>query len=321
MAVNNKVDVFTTTMRTEFQVAYQATAEPAPWEKFTQAIPSSARIEHYTWMSPSPGLNLYAGHRRFGSIDTVRYSVENKEFDASFQVLRRDIEDDQTGGYMLKPKELAERAKKFPGRWVIKHLSNAEGRTCFDGTNMAANSHVIGTGDNLLAKDCASNDGLTYNIAALFTGGTLKPLLWQNRKPPEFKTDAGSPTSDMAKIVHYWIDMEGEAAYGYWWDLVWVNVTDTPNVTEMHEIFSSIEAAFRTFTLPKSLASEDGEYIHEQVEFSASNLTLVASTGLAELLRQSLNQDWVPQSVASTVVPTTNRFKGWASYVVSAFMN
>src|SRR6478752_8534808 len=103
MSINSKVDVFTTAMRTEFQIAFQATAEPAPWEKITQIIPSSARIEHYTWMSPTPGIAQYTGHRRYGKIDTVRYDVENKEFDASFEVLLRDIEDDQTAGYMRKP--------------------------------------------------------------------------------------------------------------------------------------------------------------------------------------------------------------------------
>ena len=153
MSLDQKVSLFTTKLRNEFAIAYGATAEPAQWEGFTTKVPSDARIEHYTWMTPSPGLQQYAGHRRFGKIDAVKYSVENVEFDAAFQVLLRDIEDDQTGGYMLKPKELAERAKLFPGRWVIKHLAAGKTRTCFDGTAMFADSHTIGTGDNLLSKD------------------------------------------------------------------------------------------------------------------------------------------------------------------------
>lgn len=320
MSVNSKVDIFTTAMRSEFQVAFQATAEPLPWERFTEVVPSTARIEHYTWMSPSPGLSQYQGHRRYGKIDTVRYSVENKEFDAAFEVLLRDIDDDQTGGYMKKPKELAERAKKFPGRWAVKHLAAGETRKCFDDSYFFADSHQIGTGDNLLAKTCVNGAG-SYNLAALYLGGSLKPLLWQNRKGPDFQTNSGTPQSYENKIVRYWIDMEGEAAYGYWWDAIWVNITGTPTVTEMHEIYSDIEVAFRGFQLPKALTSDDGEYIHEQVEFNHDNLLLVGSTGLSELLRQSLNQDWVPQSIGSTVVATTNRFNGWASHLVSAFMN
>lgn len=331
MSVNNKVDVFTTSMRTEFQIAFEETAVPAPWQAYTTEVPSSARIEHYTWMSPTPGIDQYAGYRRYGKIDAVRYSVENKEFDASFEVLLRDIEDDQTGGYALKPKELAIRAKKFPGRWVIKHLAAGESRLCFDGTAMFANSHDIGTGDNLLAYNGAVNDAATFNLAALYFGGPLKPLIYQNRKPPKFNTNAGTPQSEEAKICRYWIDMEGEAAYGYWWDAVWVNITDTPTVAEMHEIFSQIEVAFRGFQLPKSSNSEDGEYVHEQTAFSVENLHLVGSVGLSEVLRQALNNDFVPQTITggqggsgsgtSQTVAVSNRFKGWAGYTVSAFMN
>lgn len=321
MGVSSKVDIFTTAMRTEFQVAYEATAEPAPWEKITEVVPSTARIEHYTWMSPSPGISQFQGHRRYGKIDTVRYSVENLEFDSAFEVQIRDIEDDQTGGYLKKPKELAERAKLWPGRWTLKHLAAGESRPCFDETNFFANSHVIGTGDNLLSKDCALNDGLTYNLAALFVGGALKPLLWQNRKAADFQTNSGTPQSYESKVVRYWADMEGEAAYGYWWDAVWVNITDTPSVTEMHEIFAQIELAFRGFQLPKALTSDDGEYVHEQVQFNDTNLMLVGSNGLAEVLRQALNQSWAPQTVGGATVATTNRFQGWASYMTSAYMN
>ena len=39
--------------------------------------------------------------------------------DSAFEVKLRDVEDDQVGGYKLKPAELAQRAKLFPGRWVM----------------------------------------------------------------------------------------------------------------------------------------------------------------------------------------------------------
>src|SRR5262245_51263295 len=107
MPVDQKVGIFTDALRSEFINSYAGVIEPAPWEKWTTKVPSTARIEHYVWMTPSPGVALYAGHRRYGKLDAVRYSVENKEFDAAFDVLLRDIEDDQVGGYMMKPRELA----------------------------------------------------------------------------------------------------------------------------------------------------------------------------------------------------------------------
>jgi phage major head subunit gpT-like protein len=315
-------------MRTEFLNAYEATAEPAPWEKFTQIIPADARISHYTWMSPAPGLNKFAGHRRFGKINTIRYSVESKEFDAAFEVLLRDIQDDQTGGYMLKPKELAARAKLFPGRWSIKTLSNGSTTVGYDGSNFFASSHNIGTVNNIINfTSQGSSDGNTLTLCALYVGGPLKPLIWQNRKGPDFENDAGSPESKKRKSVHYWIDLEGESAFGYPWDAIQVNITNTPNVTDMHTVYNKIDTAFRGFQLPKALASEDGEYIHEQTVFNSDNLWMVGSPHLANLLRQSLNQDWVPQAATAGPTPTygsvatTNLWKGFASYTISNFLS
>lgn len=306
-------------MRTEFQKAYEATAEPAEYERFTQVIPSTARIEHYTWMSPTPGIARYAGHRRFGKIDVVKYTVENIEFDAAFEVLRRDIEDDQTSGYEIKPKELGERARNFPSRWVLKNAALGTTLTCFDGSAFFANSHTIGTGDNLLTGSGSGSAG-TYKMMMLHHGGPLKPLIYQQRKAPEFRTDSGTPTSDMAKLVRYWIDMEGAFAFGYWWDAIHYTWTNLPNVTEMGSAFREIIAAFRGYQLPKSLESEDGEYIHEQRNFSSANLTLVVDTDLEQIAKQAVNAEWIPVMISSTPVANTNLYKGLCNIVATNFL-
>lgn len=322
MAVDQRLSIFSTKMRSEFQVAYQATAEIAKYEKFTQTIPSTARIENYTWMSPSPGIARYQGHRRFGKIDVVKYTIENLEFDAAFEVLRRDIEDDQTGGYELKPRELGERARKFPGRWVLKNMALGTSLACFDGSAFFANSHVIGTGDNLLTgTGTANSDSAAYKMVMLHSGGTLKPLIYQQRKPPAFRTDAGTPGSDMAKMVRYWIDMEGAMAFGYWWDAVHWTWTNLPSPTDMHDSFRQIIAAFRGFQLPKSLSSEDGEYIHEQTDFSQTNLTLVVTPALEQIAKQAVNSEWIPAAGPSgSLVANTNLYKGLCDVVATNFL-
>ena len=323
MAIDSQVSFLTAALRMEFNRAYNATAKPAPYERFTLQIPSTAKIEHYVWMTPVPGIAEFAGHRRFGQVASTKYSVENKDWDSSFTIPRTTLDDDQTGGFMLKPRELAMFARKFPGRRVLKKLSLGKVDLGFDGTAMFANSHAIGTGDNLLAFDGASNDGLAHNLVALHHGGELKPLIWQNRQGPDFETDGGTPQSKEAKLIKYWIDLRGEAAYGYWWDAVYVDITDTPSVIEMHAIIAAIEAAFRTFRLPQAISEQDGEYIHEQETFSTDNLTLVGSTGLADVLRHALGESWAPTTnlPATGAVAATNRFVGFANWMVSAYLN
>ncbi len=326
MAINQNVSLFTTKIRDEFYRSYAATAKPAPYERVTQVIPSSARIEHFHWMSPVPAIALYKGNRNFGKVGTILYSTQNVEFSSGFQVELRDVEDLQTGGYELSAQQLSDKARAFPSRWVLQHLANGATLTGFDGTAFFADSHTIGSGDNLLTQT-ATGDALggTYKLVALHTGGRLKPLLWQNRKAPSLMTDAGTPQSSMAKKIRYWLDMEGQAAFGYWWDAIQITFTNLPNVQDLHTAFATIERTFRTFSLPTGLANEPLEYPHEQTEFSEANLCLVGSTALADPLRTALNQSWSPYApvngAVTNSVAVTNRYQGFASWFVTRFLD
>lgn len=335
MSLDQKVSALTAALRSEFWKGWQETAAPAPYESFTTVVPSTTKIENYVNFTPVPGMTQWAGHRNYGRVDSLIYSIRNLTYQNGIVAGLEDIEDDQTGGLMLKPKELVVRAKMFPGRAVLKALAPAQStvNNGFDGTPFINGSHTFGSGNNSLTF--ATADSLTsssthatiYNLFALYYGDpVMKPLLWQNRSGPDFETNAGSTQSKESRQVRWWCDLRGAAAYGWWWNAVYVQITGLPNIAEMHSIYQSIEAQFRTFQLPKTISTEDGEYIHEQSEFSAGNLYLAGSTYLAELFRQSLNQDWVPQNVgvgASTTntVATTNLWKGWAKYVVSVFLN
>ena len=117
------------------------------------------------------------------------------------------------------------------------------------------------------------------------------------------------------------MDLRGAPFFGYYWNAVWCAIINTPTVAEMHAIYSAIEAAFRTFQLPRTISTEDGEYVHEQTVFGADNLYLIGSTKLAEQLRQSMAQDWTPQNIGANTVATTNNWKGWAKYMVSRFLD
>lgn len=309
---NSAVNVFTTAMRTEFINAFQVTADPAPWEKFTQVIPSTARIENYAWMSPTPGIAQYKGHRRFGKISEVKYKIENLEYDASFEVLLRDIEDDQVGGYQSKPLELAQKAKLWPGKLSMLKLASAATDLCFDGSAFFADSHTIGTGDNLMTANVAASGGETNKLIVLVHGGALKPMVYQDRKAPRFETDADTAESLKAKVVRYWIDMEGACGYGHWWDAIQMTITDLPTAAELQDLLGLIETRFTTFQLPTALSGDQSEYVHEQLEHSTENTTCICTPGIAVTLRQVLNQTSIVSSGGAAI---DNPYKGWANMV------
>lgn len=327
------VTIFTASMRTEFLKSIQAAAEPAPFERFTQIVPSTARLENFAWMTPAPGIAEYHGHRRFGTIDQVKYTVVNREYDAALQVPLRDIEDDIVGGYKTRMNDISVKAKLFPGRLVLQTLAAGKTTTCFDGTNFFASTHVLGTaataptgfgggGNALTFTSANSADGVVHRFALLIHNGALKPLLYQNRKGPKLITDSGTPQSEQNKIVKWTIDLEGAAAFGYWWDAILIEITNTPSLLD---IFTCIDAAWKqilTFQMPLGLTTDKPEFIHEQLQLSPQVSTIVCSTGLYPLFRHALNEDRVGVSVAgSTAGITSNIYYRLTELVTSAFLN
>lgn len=337
MSLDAKVSALTASLKSEFWKSWDQVAEPAPWEQFTTIVPSTTKIENYVNFTPIPGFQRWAGHRNYGKVDSFIYSVRNETWTDGIQAALEDIEDDQTGGLAAQAKELPRKGKLFPGRMVLKLLGTAVGSSialqspvgstvnAFDNlpffANRAAGGSGFGTGNNMLQFTCAGGTGVNNLVAMYYGQSMLKPLCWQNRSGPDFETNSGSQQSKEARQVRWWCDLRGAPFFGWWPHAVWMQITGLPNVAEVHSIFAAIESAFRTFTWPKTISTEDGEYVHEQTVFSSDNLYFAASTALGEVLRQALTQDWAPQSIGATTVATTNSYKGFGKHVLSAFLN
>jgi hypothetical protein len=290
------------------------------------------------------------GQNDYGTVSSYVYSLENRIYRASLMVRSYDFEDDQTGALATKPKELSVKAKKLQAREVLKCLASgvtgtfsADGTVygpTFDGLNFFANrtgNNGFGTGNNNLATYTTaaggSGDSSTHQIIVLYHGeGTesLKPMVWQHREGPKFMTNVGTEQEDESLQVRMWATVRGRAGYGYWLHAARQFIVGLPTQAEVHNIFSLLESAFRTYQLPKYRSTSFGEYVHEQSEFSSANLTVCTDTALSEVIRTALTNDWAGQTFgggqgtgggSAQTVATTNRFKGWARHLVSNYLN
>jgi phage major head subunit gpT-like protein len=318
------INLFTTMMRSEFLKSMQAVPKKEPrWKEFTTVVPSTARTENYAWMTPSPGISRYVGHRRYAQLDQIKYTVPNLEFDGSISVSLRDVEDDQIGGYPLRFQELGQKANAFPGRWVMQTLNNGASTTCFDGSSFFATSHNQGTGNSTLPTNFGggvnaltytaqgSSDATTHKAVFMIHDGAIKPLGYQNRKAPALGTNSGETRSREAKQVNYWCDLEGNAFFGYWWDAIQVTITNTPNLTDIFTVIDVVIRQFYGFTLPASLPTDPSLYVHQDKEFTSEIATVACSLGIARLLTHAVTEDRIGVSVSgSTAGFTSNIFKG-----------
>jgi phage major head subunit gpT-like protein len=331
------INLFTVMMRSEFLRGMEAVpADQLQVAPFTTFIPSTARIENYAWMTPSPGISEYVGHRRYAKLDQIKYTQENKEFDGSLSIPLRDIEDDILGGYPMRFNELGVKASRFPERWLIQKLAQGGNLGGFDGTNFFANTHVQGGSDtplpgtftggfnNLLFTSGNSADGVVSKVVFMLhnpASGPIKPLLYQRRKEPRLGTNAGTPQSMEAKQVNYLIDLEAEALFGYWWDAILITITNTPSLTDIFTIIDQAIKMFLGYKLPQVLPSDPPLYVHQGINLTSNLGTVVAPPSVAQLFWHALNEERIGVSVAgSTAGITQNIYRGRFSLLASAYM-
>lgn len=314
-----EVSAFTAAARAEFMRGKMAADDkpfPAAHELFTTVMPSTTKVETHTFMSALPRLEEFRGYTPFSKLVSKEYTVANKEYRTGISVKKTDIDDDQIGGYMLQANGLPNRAKKDVGHITLAHMAAGTTNLCFDGTAFFADSHTIGTGDNLDTFNCDASDGATHKIIAMVVDNpAIRPVIFQDREPlSSLQTDADTPQAALQKEYQYWVDGRFGLGYGYWWDALHMTITDTPTVPECYEIIEQIINQFRTFTLPKAKDTNDALYVHEGWEPNPQNFVLACNLKLGVILSRAIkitqyqasggNVDNVYQDVA-TVVPTS----------------
>jgi phage major head subunit gpT-like protein len=277
-----------------------------------QTLGATGAVESQAWMSPVPDPREIVDERiPFGLLDVAARNVRMRKYGSGFRVSQDDMEDEKLGLYTGKPAELFNRCRRGVATTLLSKIAAARTELSFeDGTTMeAADTHTIGTGDNLIPL--TTTDKTAETIAFLYTGGPIKPVLWYDRKAPELKTDINSPEADERGYYRWWAKYRGAATFGFWWDFVFVVADGIPTIAEFQTMLGDVEAAFRSFQLP------DGSYIHEQTEFNASNLVAVVSPNLAANARLLSSA----ATVVSAGVAVENPSKGMFSFITANGMN
>lgn len=297
------VTTFAAMARSEFLKGKMAADDrpfPSDYAPFTSTLPSTTQVETHTYMSNLPRLREFEQYSAATRLVDKTYTISNKEYRVGpVTVRKRDLDDDQLGGYLMSVKALPERGKKDVGHIILKHMADGRTNTGFDGTAFFANSHTCGTGDNLITYNAASNDGVTHRICAFITENpAVKPLIYQEREAfSQLDTDSETPQARKLKEYEFWADTRFGLGYGYWWDAIDMAITDTPTVAEMYDIIETIINQFRTFQLPKGRESDDTLYVHEQWMPKPSTFYLCCNLQLAQILMRALS---ITQYVTST---------------------
>lgn len=115
-------------------------------------VPSNGAYVDYRWLENFPQMKEWIGKKHITKLAEYDYVIRNKDFSATIEVRRNDIEDDQLGIYKPQAESAAWSAKQHPDELVFEAVNKSFTAKCYDGQPMISTSHKVG-------KTTVSNKG------------------------------------------------------------------------------------------------------------------------------------------------------------------
>jgi len=208
------------TLGVGFQRTFQAGLDEADvsYQQIATTVNSTTASNEYGWLGVMPGMREWIGDRVINQIDGHSYTIRNRKFEDTIAVKRDHIEDDNIGVYGPLFGALGRTAGAFPAELNWTALAAGFETPCYDGQNFFDTDHpVIVGGAEQSYSNMQAGAGSPWFLMDL--SKPLKPLLYQERKKPEFqsKTDPASSDHVFMRDEFLWgTSMRCNVGYGFW---------------------------------------------------------------------------------------------------------
>lgn len=170
-------------LKTAFNKAFDGA--PSVWEKIAMKIPSTGSQTDYAWLSRFPRMRKWVGDKVLKSLAAFKYTIANDDFEATVEVDRNDIEDDNVGIYGPQAQEAGYSAKQLPDELIGDLVNGAFANLCYDGQYFCDTDHSV-AGASVSNKGTAVLSCATQ-AAAIASYGAARAAMRQ------FKDDEGRP--------------------------------------------------------------------------------------------------------------------------------
>ena len=200
-------------------------------DQLAMVVPSSTRVNDYKFIMQFPMLQEWLGDRVIRSLAAESFQIVNKSFEATIEVDRDDIADDQLGVFGPMVAELARAAKQHPDMLIAALMAAGLASPCYDGKMFFAADHPMPTPANPAATGSNTGGGAGTAWYLLDTSRAIKPFIFQSRQQAQLVSQ-DRPEDEhnfMRKKFRYGVDYRGNVGYGLW-QLAYIS-KDTLNAT------------------------------------------------------------------------------------------
>jgi len=178
---------------------YYATLEQdigASWiALISNLFQSDQESETYKWLGMSPTMREWIGGRQAKGFRENGITIVNKEFEATLEVLVKEMKRDKTGQVMLRVREMAERTNSHWAKLLSTLIIAGETGLCYDGQFFFDTDHSEGDSGS------QSND-LSYDVTTTTapTAGEMESAILKSIEAMlGFKDDTGEPMNENAR--------------------------------------------------------------------------------------------------------------------------
>ncbi len=188
------------------------------WNKIATLVPSTTSVNDYGWLGKIPGMREWIGDRQINNLKQHDYSIKNRPFESTIGVDRDDIDDDQYGIYAPMMQMLGQNASEHPDELVFALLAAGFTTACYDGQYFFDTDHPVLDKDGEVQDVSNMQAGSGNPWFLLDTRRPLKPLIYQERKKPEFVAldSADDPNVFTKKEFQYGVDSRCNVGFGFW---------------------------------------------------------------------------------------------------------
>lgn len=138
------ITALATSIKTIFNQAFEAA--PSQWDKVAMEVPSTGASNTYAWIEKFPKLQKWLGDKVVKQLQAHGYTIVNNDFEATVEIDRNDIEDDNLGIYRPQAQMAGESSKQWADDLVFSALTNGFDEKCYDGKSFYATNHQVGEG-------------------------------------------------------------------------------------------------------------------------------------------------------------------------------
>lgn len=158
--------------------------------------------ETYKWLGMSPMMREWVGGRNAKGFRENGITITNKHYEATMEVLVKELRRDKTGQVMIRVRELAQRTNAHWASLLSTLVLNAPSTVCYDGQYFFDTDHSegdSGTQDNDITVDISTLPASVHGVVTAPSVEEMQQAILKGvAQILSFKDDQGQPMNEDA---------------------------------------------------------------------------------------------------------------------------